>query len=136
MANEFARNLQDSNFSLSTALPSANATVTSTDMDLGAIASGSVFPENTELEINVPITAAHTAGIFTLTVQNGSSTAPTTALLNTSFTVGSSTAGGSETIKRIKLPSNVARYVNVKCVNSTSTDGDSSGVSFTTKLLF
>jgi hypothetical protein len=136
MANEFARNLKDSNFVVTKALPAANATATSDDLDLQAIATGSSFPENVELEISVPATANHTAGTLTFTVQNGSSAAPTTALLNTSFTVASSTAGGSATVKRIGIPSDVARYLNVKAVNSTSTDGDSTGVSFTVQLLF
>jgi hypothetical protein len=135
MANEFARNIQDAGFSVTQALPAANATVTSSDIDLAA-AAGYPFPEKTELEINIPATTAHTAGIFTFTLQNGAAATPTTALLNTSFTVGSSTAGGSATINRIRLPSNVSRYANFKCVSSTSTDGDSTGVNFTVKLLF
>lgn len=136
MANEFARNIQDAGFVVTKVLPAANATVTSDDLDLGAIASGSKFPENVELEISIPATTAHTAGIFTFTVNNASTATPTTPALTPSFTVGSSTAGGSALVKRIGIPSDVARYINVKCVSSTSTDGDSTAISFTTRLLF
>jgi hypothetical protein len=135
MANEFARNVADSNFVVSRLLPAANTTVTSSDLDLGAIASGSSFPENCEFQVKIPATAAHTAGILTCTVQGGSATAGTTQLFP-SFTVASGTAGGSETIQRFKLPSNCSRYVNLKIVNSTSTDGDSTGITATLSLLF
>jgi len=133
MANEHSRNLQDDNFVISRSLPTADGTVTSADIDLGADVHKS---ENVELEIMVPAlnaTQLPNADTLTITVQNGAAATPTAALFVLPTITGSSGyAGGTF---RFRLPSNAARYLNVKFVAAGGT-GDISASSATIKLLF
>ena len=133
MANENARNIQDAEFIVTRALPTADGTVTSSDIDLGA----DVYkPEEVELEITVPAlnaTQLPNADTITMTVQAGASATPTTELFRLPVITGSSGyAGGTF---RYRLPSNCPRYVNVKFVAAGGT-GDISASSATIKLLF
>ena len=133
MANEFARNIQDAGLIVTRALPTADGTVTSSDFDLGADAYKG---ENVELEITVPAlnaTQLPNADTLTITVQAGAAATPSTTLFTLPVITGSSGyAGGTF---RYRLPSNVARYVNVKFVAAGGT-GDISGSSAIIKLLF
>ena len=133
MANENARNIQDKLFTVTRALPTADGTVTSSDFDLGA----DVYKtETVELEITVPaLTAVQlpNADTITMTVQAGAAATPTTQLFVLPTITGSTGyAGGTF---RYRLPSNVARYLNVKFVAAGGT-GDISASSATVKLLF
>lgn len=133
MANEFARNIQDGDFVITRALPTADGTVTSADIDLGA---DTYKGENFELEITVPAlnaTQLPNADTLTITVQAGASATPTTELFRLPVITGSSGYAGNSF--RYRLPSNVARYVNVKFVAAGGT-GDISGADATVKLLF
>lgn len=134
MAHEFARNIRDDSWKVTRALPTADGTVTSTDFDLGAdVYKG----ENYELEIELPaLTATHlpSADTLTITVQAGSSATPTTSLGMVTVVTGTGSTIAAQVI-RYRLPSNVARYVNVKFVAAGGT-GDISGVSAIIRLLF
>jgi len=132
MANEFARKVLDFAHIISRALPTADGTVTSSDLDLGT----GVKPENYELEIVIPAlnsTQLPNADTLTITVQNGASAAPTTALHVFPVITGSSGyAGGT---LRYRFPSNALQYANVKVVAAGGT-GDISGSTATVRLVF
>lgn len=133
MANEFARNVRDYANTITRALPTADGTVTSSDIDLGA---GVYKTENYELEITIPAlnaTQLPNADTLTITVQAGAAAAPTTALHVFPVITGSSGHAGS--VLRYRFPSDVARYANVKVVAAGGT-GDISGSSATVRLIF
>lgn len=134
MANEFARNIQDKDLTITRALPTADGTVTSADFDLGAdIYKG----ENFELEVTIPSltsTLLPNADTLTMTVQGGAAVTPTTSLNLVQITTGTGSTVAEQKI-RFRLPSNCPRYVNVKFVAAGGT-GNMSGVSATAKLLF
>lgn len=133
MANEFARNIKDSTYSVTRALTAADGNVTSTDIDLGA----DVFKgENYELSIYVPsLTGSQLASADTLTiqVQNGSAASPTTEIGRFVLTGTGSTL--VEQDFRFRLPSNAGRYLNVKFTTA-GTTGDMSAKSAIVRLLF
>ena len=133
MANEFARKVLDKAHIISRALPTADGTVTSSDIDLGA---GVYKGENYELEITIPaltITQLPNADTLTITVQNGAAATPTTALHVFPVITGSSGHAGS--VLRYRFPSNASRYANVKIVAAGGT-GDISASSATINLVF
>lgn len=134
MPNEFARNIQDTDLTITRALPTADGTVTSADFDLGAdIYKG----ENFELEVTIPSLTAvllPSADTLTMTVQGGAAVAPTASLNLVQITTGTGSTLAEQKI-RFRLPSNCPRYVNVKFVAAGGT-GNMSGVSATAKLLF
>lgn len=134
MPNEFARNIQDNDLTITRALPTADGTVTSADFDLGAdIYKG----ENYELEVTIPSLTAvllPSADTLTMTVQGGAAVTPTASLNLVQITTGTGSTIAEQKI-RFRLPSNCPRYVNVKFVAAGGT-GNMSGVSATAKLLF
>lgn len=134
MPNEFARNIQDTDLTITRALPTADGTVTSADFDLGAdIYKG----ENYELEVTIPSLTAvllPSADTLTMTVQGGAAVAPTASLNLVQITTGTGSTLAEQKI-RFRLPSNCPRYVNVKFVAAGGT-GNMSGVSAIAKLLF
>jgi hypothetical protein len=134
MANEFARNIQDKDLTLTRALPTADGTVTSSDFDLGAdIYKG----ENYELEVTIPAltsTLLPNADTLTLTIQGGAAVTPTTSINLVQVTTGTGSTVAEQKI-RFRLPSNCPRYINAKFVAAGGT-GNMSGVSATIKLLF
>jgi hypothetical protein len=124
MANEFARNIQDALVNpVAFALPAAASTSTnSTNIDFGA----DVFkPENVELELSVPAlsdtivpsTRTVTYIIETCTATNFSTIDQT--LYSETFTGAGS--GIAAKVKRVRLPSNCARYVRFKVTFGAST---------------
>jgi hypothetical protein len=131
-----ARNIQDYNLKITRALPTADGTVTSTDLDLGAVSPG-VTLEGAELVIEIPAlssTLLPSADTLTLTVQGGAAVTPSTSLdISKVITGTGSTIAAQEW--RVKLPQNCPRYVNVKAVAAGGT-GDQSGVSLTISLRF
>jgi hypothetical protein len=136
MANEFVRNIKDAALLVTRALPTADGTVTSSDLDLAAVSPG-VSLENVELAIEIPaLTSTHlpSADTLTVTVQGGASATPSTSLNIVKVITGTgSTIAAQEW--RVKLPSDCPRYVNVKFVAAGGT-GDISGVSATIGLRF
>jgi hypothetical protein len=134
MANEFARNIKDTNLVVTRALPEADGTVTSSDIDLGA---DTYKGENYELSIEVPALSATllpNADTLTITVQGGASATPTTSLNLVAVITGTGSTIAAQEL-RFRLPSNCPRYINVKFVAAGGT-GDQSGVSATIALRF
>lgn len=134
MANELARNIKDAAHIVTRALPTADGTVTSSDLDLGA---DTYKGENFELSIEVPelsSTLLPSADTLTITVQGGSSAAPSTSLNLVKVITGTGSTIAAQEI-RFRLPSDCPRYVNVKFVAAGGT-GDQSGVSATIALRF
>lgn len=139
MANEFARNIVDATYYTTFALPSSASSSTNqtTPFDLGA---DTLKPENVEAEISVPALSATivpdtrtvTLIIETCAATNFSSIDQT--LYSEAF-AGAGGAGIGAKTKRVRLPSNCARYVRAKVTFGASTT-DGSAVSATFKLLF
>jgi hypothetical protein len=134
MPHEFARNIRDDSWRITRALPTADGNVTSSDFDLGA----DVYKtESFEFEIAVPALSAvnlPSADTLTFTVQAGSSAAPSTTLGLSRVITGTGSAIAAQVI-RFRLPSDVARYVNVRIVAAGGT-GDMSSLTATIRLLF
>ncbi len=129
MSYEFNRNIQDYQFTVTRALPTADGTVTSSDLNFG---TNTVFPENVELEISLPaLTATHlpSADTLTITVQGGASATPSTSLNLVKVITGTGSTIAAQ-VWRVKLPPDCPQYVNVKFVAAGGT-GDISGVSAT-----
>jgi hypothetical protein len=136
MANELVRNIKDAALLVTRALPTADGTVTSSDIDLGAVLPG-VSLEGVELAIEIPelsSTLLPSADTLTVTVQGGASAAPSTSLGLTHLTTGTGSTIAAQEV-RFRLPSNCPRYINVKFVAAGGT-GDQSGVSATVGLRF
>lgn len=116
------------------ALPTADGTVTSSDIDLGA------YPddlENYELLISVPELSATnlpSADTLTITVQSGDTATPSTTTNLVKVITGTGSTIAAQEV-RFRLPSTVGRYVNVKFVAAGGT-GDISAKSATIQLLF
>lgn len=125
MANEFARNLVDAGYTTTFTLPASASSSTNqaTPFDFGA---DTHKPEQVEIEISVPA----------LTTTIVPDTRTVTLIIETSTVVGFGTidqticsevatgAGGvgiSATAKRVRLPSNCARYVRGKITFGAST---------------
>jgi hypothetical protein len=136
MANEFARNIKDTLTTVTRALPTADGTVTSADIDLGAVLAGPSL-EKVELSIEVPALSATllpNADTLTITVQGGASATPSASLNLVKVITGTGSTIAAQEI-RFRLPSDCPRYVNVKFVAAGGT-GDQSGVSATVALRF
>lgn len=138
MAYEFSRNIQDASLNPAAfALPSSAGSTTSAGIDLGADA---FKPEGIELELSVPalnatmIPDTRTVNyiIETSTTSNFAAIAQT--ILNDQVT-GASSAGAAAYLKRVRLPSNCARYVRGK-ITTGSTTGDASSISATLSIRF
>lgn len=126
--------MKDLNLTITRALPTADGTVTSTDLDLGTAAPGSSV-KDAELVIEVPALSAvllPNADTLTITVQSGESATPSTTTDIVHVTTGTGSTIAAQTLK-YRLPSTVGRYVNVKFVAAGGT-GDQSGVSATISL--
>lgn len=98
------------------ALPTADGTVTSSDIDLGAVVGGAGL-ENVNLTIEIPAlnaTQLPTADTLTVTVQGGAAAAPTTSL--NMVRVFTSSSGLAATTWSLRLPPDCPRYINVKFV--------------------
>jgi hypothetical protein len=130
------RNIKDRNSEVYTtrALPTADGTVTSSDLDLG------VRPydlESIELLISVPELSATnlpSADTLTITVQSGSSATPSTSLNLVKVITGTGSTIAAQEV-RFRLPSTTERYVNVKFVAAGGT-GDMSAKTATVQLVF
>lgn len=128
------RNIQDYLLTVTRALTAADGTVTSSDIDLGAVSPGDSL-EGAELVIAVPSLSASelaSADTLTITVQGGASATPSTSLNIVRVITGTgSTIAAVEW--RVKLPNDCPRYVNVKFVTA-GTTGDMSAKSATITL--
>lgn len=135
MANEFARNIQDADLTITSALPNGAATAYSTAIDLGA--GSVVVPENIEFELTIPsatTTEAPDTRTLTVSLVAGSTSTPTTEVTAQTVYTGAGAAGFTGSSIRFKLPSNAGRYVRAKTVGGTSF-GNMSAKNMTLKLL-
>lgn len=127
------RAIKDKLFVVTRALPTADGTVTSADIDLG---SDAFKPEEVELHIIVPAlnsTQLPNADTLTITVQAGASATPSTSLFSLPVITGSTGYAGN-TFK-FRLPPACPRYLNVKFVAAGGT-GDISASTATVQLVF
>lgn len=134
MANEFARNIEDTVLTKTGTLPNGAATTYSDVIDLGASPTP---PENIELSLAVPAhstTQAPDTRTLTVTLVAGSTTTPTTAASIATVYTGAAGAGFTGGTTRYRLASDAGRYVRAKFVNGASM-GDCSALSGTLKLL-
>ncbi len=139
MANEFARNIKDSNFTGTFTLPASASASTNlaTPFDLGA---DTFKTESIEAELSIPAlnatmvpdTRTTTYIIETCAATNFSTIDQT--LYSTVFT-GASGAGIPAKTIRVRLPSNCARYIRAKVTHGATT-ADSSTITATFSLLF
>jgi hypothetical protein len=132
MSDRFSRKVQDRNFMINRALPTADGTVVSADLDL----QSGVKPENMELEITIPplnATQLPNGDTLTITIRNGAAAAPTAVLHVLPVITGSSGYAGGKF--RYRFPSTAARFANVQVVAAGGT-GDISGATMNVKLLF
>jgi hypothetical protein len=116
MANEFARNIQDTLVNpVAFAMGAASASTTSTAIDLGAdtFKSGQY-----EFELSIPALATGVipdASVVSLILETSATSVFTTVIGTYTETVtGASSAGVGATIARFRIPSNCPRYVRFK----------------------
>lgn len=139
MAITVGRLISDSNFSNTTALPSGAGTSTSAAFDLvgATLDANSSFPEEVALELQIPADTALVSGATRIySVLADSASTPTSALNGYSYTVTGTAGNGAAATIRWKLPASVSRYIAVKCTGGTSGAGDSTALSYMTRLLF
>lgn len=140
MAFTVGRQIVDSNFSTTVALPSGAGTSTSTAFDLvgAAISANTIFPEEVTLEVAVPADTALVSGAtrkFTLLADSAAS--PTTAVTGYGvYTITGTSGNGAAATIRWRLPADVARYAAVRIDGGTSGSGDSSAINATVALKF
>lgn len=130
------RNIKDQNSEVykTRALPTADGTVTSGDLDLG---TRPYDLEAMELLISVPelsSTNLPSADTLTITVQSGASATPSTTLNLVKVITGTGSTIAAQEV-RFRLPSTTERYVNVKFVAAGGT-GDMSAKTATVQLVF
>lgn len=138
MANEFARNISDANFSTTFALPGAASTSTNqaTGFDLDA---DTVKNEHVEMEVSIPALSTTIApDTKTATVIIETSTTSNFAAIVTSFSKVLTAAGGvgiGASKLRYRPASDSPRYIRAK-VTFGALMTDASALSATVKLLF
>lgn len=128
MPFEFSRNVLDKAVNPAPfALPaSASSSTSSAVIDLGSVPAGNERPGNFELELSVPAlsstivpdTRTVTYVIEASTVQNFGSVDQT---LLSEVQTGGSSAGVGAFLRRVRLPSNCARYVRFRVAFGAST---------------
>lgn len=128
MSNEFARNVQDKAVNPAAfALPSsASSSTNSTAIDLGTAAGNNFRPEAVELELSVPaLSTTIVPDTRTVTYIVESSTTSNFAAIDQTLmsetATGAGGAGVGAFLKRVRLPSNCARYVRFKVTFGAST---------------
>jgi hypothetical protein len=131
--------LADVELTVTKALPNGAATIYTDGIDLGKSANGLHLAE-CELEISAPALVvgdlADAATMkYSVEMDTDSAFGSITALFADILTqTGAGGAGAAAATKRVRLPSDVERYIRVKAVNSGA--GDASDKSVTAKLLF
>lgn len=126
--------MKDLNLTITRALPTADGTVTSADLDLGSAAPGASV-KDAELHIELPALSATllpNADTLTVTVQSGESPTPSATTGLSRVITGTGSTIAAQTLQ-FRLPPTVGRYVNVRFAAAGGT-GDQSGVSATISL--
>ena len=130
--------LADKSLTVTQALPNGAASVTSTAFDLESGTNGS-FLANVEIEVTIPaLTTSQLGDTQTITYILESAAASgfgTIVTLNAGFhtQTGDGGAGDVGATKRLRLPSNVARYVRVKATKTGASNASTANM--TVKLL-
>lgn len=136
MANEYVRNLTDAEKTVVTALPAANANVTTTPIDLEQTVGGII--EAIAFEVSVPATPdlveAKTIIIKVYDGAASNSLAVVDPLIQTTITGAGSAAGGAAKSFRFRLPPTARRYIALN-IAVLADGGDNTGVDVTFKLL-
>ena len=130
------RYVKDYQTTVTRALPTADGTVTSSDIDLGAVTAGPSL-ENVDLVIEVPAlssTLLPSADTLTITVQGGAAATPSTTLNLVKVITGTGSTIAAQDVS-FKLPPDCPRYINVKFVAAGGT-GDQSGSTATIALRY
>lgn len=142
MSFEFSRNVTDKAVNpVAFALPAAASTSTvSTGVDLGTAAGNNFRDGNVEFELSVPaLSTTIVPDTRTVTyVVESSSTSNFAAIdqtLMAEVQTGAGAAGVGAFLKRVRLPSNCARYVRFKVTFGASTT-TGAAVSATGRVLF
>jgi len=131
--------LGDAELTVTKALPNGAATIYTDGIDLGVSDDG-LHLADCELEISAPALATAELGDgdtikYSVEMDNDSAFGSPTALFPDVLTqTGADAAGAAAATKRVRLPSDVERYIRVKAVNSAA--GNASGKSVTASLLF
>lgn len=131
------RNLKDATYIKTFALNNGAGSTQSAVIDLGA---DEYKPETIEAELIVPAlnaTMAPDARTVTYIIETSTTSnfAAVDTTIQTSGAAGAGGAGIAATSKRVRLPSNCARYIRGK-VTMGSTTGDASSITATFQLLF
>ena len=110
----YNKNIRDESLKATVALPAADGSVTSDDIDLG----GDLVAAHGLVEVLVTVPALTVGELpagdtLDIVLQNGASAAPTTAL-HTFAQLSGSAQGLAETELRCALPSSTKRYLNAK----------------------
>ena len=126
MPNEFSRNIQDADLTVSATIPATAVDAFTADINLGTN-SKAFLTEEHELEIAFPaFTVGQLAnGAFvTAVVLNGSAASPTGTALGISRVVtGAGGVGAAATSFRVRLPAATLQYLRVKFTPSTTGAG-------------
>lgn len=131
------RNLKDATYIKTFALNNGAGSTQSAVIDLGA---DGYKPETIEAELIVPALNATMAPdtrtvTYIIETSTTSNFAAVDTTIQTSGAAGAGGAGIAATTKRVRLPSNCARYIRGK-VTMGSTTGDASSITATFQLLF
>ncbi len=127
-----AFNRQDARLTITRALPTQNATVNSSSIDLGSPANlNALVGSQSEVVLEVPATTTATGQTQTFTVQDSADNTSFAAVpaLGTLVLTGAANVTAAA-VRRWSLPSTVRRYVRVS-ITSSATAGDQSGVTST-----
>ena len=126
MPNEFSRNIQDADLTVSATIPATAVDAFTADINLGTN-SKAFLTEEHALEIAFPaFTVSQLANGATVTaiVLNGAAASPTgTALGITRIVTGAGGVGAAATSFRVRLPANTLQYLRVKFTPSTTGAG-------------
>lgn len=140
MALVVGRQIGDSNFSTTVALPSGAGTTTSTAFDLvgNTISAGTIFPEEVTLQVDIPAdTGLVSTATRKYTLLGDSATPPTTAVSGYGvYTITGTAGNGAAQTLYWRLPANMLRYAALRIDGGTSGSGDSSAISATVSLKF
>ena len=136
------RNVRDAQLIVTRALPASTSAVNSTAIDLEHAAAGRDFEAGCEVLLSAPLlTITELPDTKTMTyklqMDEDSAFGSPTSIYGSDLIVQTGATGGSAAAvtKRVKLPSDVERYIRAVATPSGSGTGDCSGKSMTLELL-
>jgi hypothetical protein len=137
------RNVRDAKLIVTKTLPASTTAVVSDAIDLEHVAAGRDFEDNMEVLLSAPlltITELPDTKTMTYKLEHDDDVAFGGAanVYGSDLIVQTGATGGSAAAvtKRVRLPSDVKRYVRAKATPSGSGTGDCSGKSMTVEALF